>query len=180
MDHPWINPFLDRLRATGIAARAAREVGAPYSNVMALRRRDADFAAAFDEALEESYDTLEGEARRRALEGVEEPIVHQGTLTPVWELDEACRPVLDDEGRPVQARHPDGSPKWLTVRKHSDALLQFLLKGYRKKFGTERTELTGADGGPVAMDDTARAARVAQLIALAQQRATDIDPDDIA
>jgi hypothetical protein len=45
------------------------------------------------------------------------------------------------------------------------------LKGRRKKVYADRTELTGADGGPVAqVDETAKAARVAQLLAVAQQR----------
>ena len=63
-----------------------------------------------------------------------------------------------------------------TERVYSDALLTLLLKGRRKKVYADRTELTGADGGPVAqIDETAKAARVAQLLALAQQRKADAD-----
>jgi hypothetical protein len=41
--------------------------------------------------------------------------------------------------------------------------------------------VTGADGAPVAIDATARAARVAQLLALAQKRKTDGEEfDDLA
>jgi hypothetical protein len=70
----------------------------------------------------------------------------------------------------------DGQPVPLTVRKHSDALLALILKGRRKKVYAERTELTGADGGPVAqVDETVKAARVAQLLALAQRRKAEQD-----
>jgi hypothetical protein len=70
----------------------------------------------------------------------------------------------------------DGLPVPLTVRKHSDSLLALILKGRRKKVYAERTELTGADGGPVAqVDETAKAARVAQLMALAQRRKAEQD-----
>ena len=48
--------------------------------------------------------------------------------------------------------------------------MALILKGRRKKVYAERTEITGADGGAVNIDDTARAARVAQLMALAKQR----------
>ena len=170
MNNPWINPFLDRLRASGVVARACREVGVSYSTAYALRARDGDFAAAWDEALEESYDTLEQEARRRALEGWDEPIVHQGQLTPVWERDAAGKAVLDEAGNPVQARDANGALQWLTVRKHRDALLQFLLKGYRRRFGTERTEMTGADGAPIPQ----------QILVVTGVPHAEINPEDIA
>jgi hypothetical protein len=46
----------------------------------------------------------------------------------------------------------------------------FLLKGLRKKYGTETTELTGKDGTPVVVDSAARAARVAALLEAARRR----------
>lgn len=166
----WVAPFLDHLKTSCNVAASCRAVGISYSAAYALRDKDADFAAAWDDALEESYDHLEAEARRRAFDGVEEPVVYQGQLTPVWEVDASGKRVLDDEGRAVQARNPDGSLQYLTVRKYSDGLAQFLLKGYRRRKFGEKLELTGKDGGPVAIDETARAARVAQLMALAKQR----------
>ena len=66
---------------------------------------------------------------------------------------------------------PDaGALQWLTVRKHSDALLQFLLKGYRRRFGTERTEMTGADGAPIPQ----------QILVVTGVPHTEINPEDIA
>ena len=72
--------------------------------------------------------------------------------------------------QPKQAMR-DGKPVWLTVRKPSDALLALLLKGRRKSVFADRTELTGANGGPVGVaDESTRAARMAQIIAMAQDR----------
>lgn len=167
---PWVKPFLDHLRTSCNVAGSCRAVGVSSTAVYALRDKDADFAAAWDDALEDAYDYLEAEARRRAFEGVEEPVVYQGQLTPVWERNPDGTFVKDDDGNLVQARNPDGSSKFLTVRKYSDGLAQFLLKGYRRRKFGEKLELTGKDGGPVAIDETARAARVAQLMALAKQR----------
>jgi hypothetical protein len=190
-DHPstmypeWVAPFLASLRHQGVIAQAARDAGIGYSTAYALRERDADFAAAWTDALEESYDSLEAELLRRAVLGTAEPVVYQGQLTYELERDAAGNVVVeqydtgttDTDGDPVLAMRPKmmlddkGRPVPLVVRKKSDALLMFALKGRRKKVYAERTELTGADGGPVELDDTARAARVAQLIALGQQRA---------
>lgn len=140
MNYPaWVMPFLDRLRQSANVAASARAVGVSSSAVYALRERDGDFRASWDEALEDAYDMLEAEARRRAFEGVEEPVFYQG----------------QEVG---------------TVRKYSDSLAQFLLKGYRRRKFGDKTEITGADGGALVIDDTARASRIAQLMALAAQR----------
>ncbi len=137
---PWVGPFLGHLRTSLNAAESCRAAGVPYSTVTGLRARDADFAAAYEDALEEAYDHLEAEARRRAFEGTEEPVWHQGAQ---------CG----------------------TVRKYSDSLAQFLLKGYRRRKFGDKQEITGADGGPLAMvDETKKAARVAALLAMAQAR----------
>lgn len=186
MSRPWIHPFLDALKRSGIVSRACEAAGVSYGAVSTLRKSDADFAAAYDDAMEQAVDRLETEAWRRAHDGVEEPVVYQGQLTPLWERDETgqviedtvIRVVTNEKGEreerahqvPRQQLDEQGRPRFLTIRKHSDPLLMFLLKGLRKKFGTERTELTGADGGPVQMSETDRAARLAQILATAKQR----------
>lgn len=144
----WVAPFLEMLRKTGNVSASARAVGITTNPVSDKRKKDADFAAAFDEAMEEHTDACEAELTRRAF-GYDELVVYQGQLTPVFERDERGRVVLDEDGNPVQERNEDGSLKHLTVRKHSDALLLAKTKAYRKRYATERTELTGADGGPV-------------------------------
>ena len=186
MSHEWLHPFLRALATTGIVSRAALAAGVQPSTVYALRKRDADFAAAFDDAMEQATDVMEAEARRRAVEGYEEPVVYQGQLTPLWERDELGQVVMDtvirvvtnEKGEreerthevPRQQLDAQGNPKFLAVRKHSDALLQFLLKGHRKKYASDRTELTGADGAPLQMSETEREARLQQILAAAKQR----------
>lgn len=184
----WVTPFLQHLKTSCNMAESCRAVGATYSAMMSLKARDADFAAACDEALEESYDYLEAEARRRAFHGVEEPVVYQGQLTPLFErnADGSVR-VDEDTGHPVQARDHHGNVRYLTVRKYSDGLAQFLLKGYRRKKFGDKQEITGADGGALAVvDDTKKAARLAALMALAAarkakgQETTEDDLSDLA
>lgn len=187
----WVLGFLEALRATGNVAASCRAVGTSSSSAYNLRERDADFANDWDNALEDATDTLELEARRRAVEGVEEPVVYQGQLTPVWERDADGEIVLHKydtgvvkDGKPIMGQRPrqlviDGRPQWLTIRKKSDPLLMFLLKGLRKKYGTETTELTGKDGAPVAIDSAARAARVAALLDAAKRRKA-VDVEDLA
>jgi hypothetical protein len=82
---------------------------------------------------------------------------------------------------PCAGPRRDGRPLWLTITKYSDPLLALLLKGRRKQVFAERTELTGADGGEVkVVDSTARAARMAHLMALAAKRKAGEDFTDLA
>jgi hypothetical protein len=66
----------------------------------------------------------------------------------------------------------------------SDALMSLLLRGRRKAVFAERREITGADGGPVAVvaDATQRASRATALLKLAEARKAlaDIDTSDLA
>lgn len=165
-DH-WIGPFLEALQATGVVSAACRAAGVSPSTVSYRRKHDVDFEAAFDEAMEIAVDTAEEELWRRAVKGYDEPLTHQGRIS--WRV----REVFDADGQVVGReveRDADGRPIPETVRKHSDALLMFLLKGRRKKVFAERTELTGAGGDPLTLDDTKRAARVAALLAAAESR----------
>ena len=190
MDPQWIGPFLEALAGGSTVSEAALAAGIATSTVYARRRSDDDFRAAWDQALEDSADILEAEARRRAIHGIEEPVVYQGQLTPVWERDERGEVVMetrlvtetvkDADGKvverdvpqrfPRQARNRDGSLKWLTIRKPSDALLMMLLKGRRKNVFSERTELAGVPGAPVVIDETVRAARLAAIVAALKER----------
>jgi hypothetical protein len=186
MEPQWVAPFLAALASGCTVSEAAQHAGVSSSAPYARRRNDADFTAAWDTALEDSADILEREARRRAIDGVEEPVVYQGQLTPIWERDEAGNIVMDQrlvvvkdkEGNerevlqetPRQARNLDGSLKWLTIRKPSDALLAMLLKGRRKSVFADRTELAGVPGAPIVVDETVRSARIAALLEAAKKR----------
>ena len=173
----WKPIFLEALRTIPVISHACRAVGVNRSTAWRAREADEQFAADWDDAIEEGIDNAEQEAYRRAVTGFEEPVVHQGRLQHVFEpyaLPDGStghRPVLDANGQPVP----------LTIRKHSDSLLSLYLKGRRKQVYADRTELTGAGGGSVAVvDDTAKAARIAQLMALAKQRKSEEDNSDLA
>lgn len=117
--------FLRCYRETGSVTKAAE--AADISRSIHYRRlaNDPKYAAAFAEAHEEAIAVLEDEAIRRAVEGVDEPVVYKGSFQ--WTN-------MDDDGNPV------GKP--LCIRKYSDSLLQFLLRGarpekYRERFSGE-------------------------------------------
>jgi hypothetical protein len=71
--------FLRHLAAGGNVRVAAKAVGFAVQSLYDHRHRDPAFAAAWEEAVEAAMDTvLEPEAVRRAVEGVEKPVYHQG------------------------------------------------------------------------------------------------------
>jgi len=140
LQHLWTNAFLTALGECGILSRAAEAAGVDRATVWRRTQSDKDFAELVDLAMEQAIDKLEAEARRRALDGVEEPVYQGG--------------------------------QWVGSKiVYSDSLMALLLKGRRKKVFADRTELTGADGGPVATaDETTRAARLARLLDQARLR----------
>lgn len=105
--------FLGSLREAGNVTLAAEAVGVDRSTVYKWRKQDAEFSAQWDDAVEEAADRLEAEARRRAYEGVDEPVFYHG---------EACG----------------------VVRKYSDSLMMFLLRGVRPEKYRENVNLQGS------------------------------------
>ena len=99
--------FLKALADTGSVSAAVAVAGTSRSRVYELRKADPAFAADWDEAEEIAADRLEDEARRRAVEGVPEPLVSAGKI------------VRDDDGHPI------------AIRRYSDALLLALLRSHR-------------------------------------------------
>lgn len=134
--------FLKVLARTCNVTHAAWSVGISRSRVYDIRKEDAEFAAAWDEAEETAVDSLEGEARRRALEGIDEPVVYQGTIS------------TDEKGQPV------------TVKRYSDTLLMFLLKAHRPEKYRERFDHTVGDDRPVTVGDADKLTNE-QLMAIA-------------
>jgi hypothetical protein len=99
--------FLKALADTGSVTAAVAVAGTSRSRVYELRRSDPAFAVSWDEAEEIADDGLEAEARRRAVDGVLEPLVSGG------------RVVRDDAGQPI------------VIRRYSDNLLLALLRAHR-------------------------------------------------
>lgn len=103
--------FLEVLAATCNVAEAAKATGTLRHYWYRIRKKDKEFAQAWENAVEAGADALEAEARRRAHDGFLEPVFYQGK-------------------------------KVGKIRRYSDTLLIFLLKGYRpdKFHDTHRVE----------------------------------------
>ena len=76
----WTDAFLTHLAECGILTDAAAAAGVDRSTVFRRRQTDKEVAQAVDEAIDMAADKLEREARRRAIEGTEEPVYQGGLL----------------------------------------------------------------------------------------------------
>jgi hypothetical protein len=74
----WAQKFLDSFEEVGTVKAAAAQVGIQRTTPYKLRKRDSSFAQAWEEAEEASTQTLEREALRRAVEGVDKPVTVAG------------------------------------------------------------------------------------------------------
>jgi len=110
--------FLAAFRGNGNVSESAKLAGIQRTTHYLWLNKSKVYEDAFANAREDASDALEEEARRRAVEGVNEPVFYQG---------KQCG----------------------AVRKYSDTLLIFLLKGNRPEKFRERYEHshTGKDGG---------------------------------
>jgi hypothetical protein len=109
--------FLAAFRENGNVSESAKLAGIQRTTHYLWLKTSKVYEDAFNDAREDAADALEKEARRRAVEGVNEPVFYQGA-------------------------------KCGFVRKYSDTLLIFLLKGNRPEKFRERYEHahTGKDG----------------------------------
>lgn len=105
--------FLKSLMAGSSVSAACVAAGFGKMWCYAHRKKDAAFAAAWDEAVEIGVEALEDEATRRGVHGVDEPVFHAGKVVG-------------------------------HVRKYSDTLLIFLLKGKRPEKYRDNVNVTGA------------------------------------
>jgi hypothetical protein len=114
---PKKRAFLAAVARTGNVTISAEIADVARSAHYQWLEADPVYAAAFEDAMEQAAQRLEAEARRRAEEGVEEPVFYKGKKCGV-------------------------------IRKYSDTLLIFLMKGAMPDKYKERTstELTGAGG----------------------------------
>jgi len=70
--------FIEALADCGVIRTAAKAVGTTFQTIHRRIARDKDFADQVESAKREFADTLEQEAIRRAVEGVEEPVFFKG------------------------------------------------------------------------------------------------------
>jgi hypothetical protein len=70
--------FVRELAETGNVTTASRAANISRNTAYEWREADAAFKSLWDEAVDVSTDMLEAEARRRAVQGWDEPVFHQG------------------------------------------------------------------------------------------------------
>jgi hypothetical protein len=136
--------FIEALRVSANVTNAAAAIKTSRASMYKVRDADADFKAAWDDAIEEAVDVLEEEARRRALKGTKRPIYQQGALVGyVQEYSDQLMTLLlrahrprkyrerlsvggEDDGKPVVVRHvvddPDHLDEVLTTLESAGAL----------------------------------------------------------
>jgi hypothetical protein len=101
--------FFQVLEDTCSPKQAAAAAGISRQTAFYHKANDPEFRSRWDRALEVALDALLEEAYRRAALGYDEQVIHGGRLSTV----------IDPES---------GEERPLTVRKHSDRLLEVLLK----------------------------------------------------
>ena len=101
--------FFQVLEDTCSPKQAAAAAGISRQTAFYHKANDHEFRSRWDKAVEVALDALLDEAYRRAALGYDEPVIHQGRVATV----------ADPE---------TGEERPLTVRKHSDRLLEVLLK----------------------------------------------------
>lgn len=100
--------FIATLRDTASAMKAAEAAGVCIDTAYAARREDAEFSAQWEQAVDVALDQLLGEAFRRSMRGVAEPVFQGGQ----W----------------VEYQDADGETRRATITRYSDRLLEVLLK----------------------------------------------------
>lgn len=183
--------FCAVLAETANVSKASAAIGVSRYTVYQWRKNDPAFAERWDDAMKAALLGLEDEAHRRAFEGMEEPLTHQGQFTYLYERDENGHIIFDEEivertvitkaGKsteqevvrsPRLALDANGQPRVATVKKYSDTLAIFLLKAHdpEKYRENSKVQLSGPNDGPIEMHDTQRAARLAALTARLEAR----------
>jgi len=112
----------------GNITHACEVVGIPRRTLYEWIDRSKRFEEQVSKAVERGLDGCEDEAQRRGVLGYEEPIVYQGK---------------------IQYTGRGKNRKVATVLRHSDYLLPRYMAAKRASWRLGRTEITGADGGPV-------------------------------
>lgn len=114
--------FLKELARRGNVSAAARKAKVGRRTAYEWYEADAEFAAAWDEALEVAIDALEGEAWRRAQTGVLKPVYQRGELVgKVREYSDTLMVTLLKAHRPEKYRERfehtgrDGGPVQVQV-----------------------------------------------------------------
>jgi len=157
--------FLQILEDTASPKQAAKACGISRGLAFEYKAKDPEFKVRWEQAVEVAMDALLDEAYRRAAIGVEEPVIYQGQLSTV--VDKAT-----------------GEERPLTVRKHSDRLLEVLLKF---RYGDQmadrlrvKVDSSGLDAQALLSMSTEERAQLVTLLSKYQANRPDDEEDDDA
>lgn len=135
--------FLQYLREMPNVTRAGRLIGHSRRVMYEIKKRNPEFSAAWDEALEEGIENAEAKAHLRAFDGMDKPLTHQGQIT--YQRDYTA---IDPEtGQPYiphlapLLRDASGALVPCTVKEYSDGLAMFLLKAHRPDKYRDRSDV---------------------------------------
>lgn len=133
--------FLGAFEVMGTITAAAQKAGIDRSTHYHWLATDPKYAEAFDEAVDVAAEQLEAEARRRAVKGIDVPVIYQGKPVGVW---------VDMAGRPVELGDPAAEAFIpLTVKRYSDELLIVLLKALKPEKYRNVDAWAGEPPGPI-------------------------------
>lgn len=133
-------------------SRACEAVDIARMTAYQWRENDPAFAQAWDRAKAIGVEALEDEATRRAFEGTEKPVFHQGLeCGTIREYSDTLAIFLLKGGKPEKYRE------------------------------NSKVDLTSSDGSMATTDSTQRATRAAALLKLAQARKAldEVNVDDL-
>ena len=155
--------FFQVLEDTCSPKQAAAAAGISRNTAFYHKANDHEFRSRWDKAVEVALDALLDEAYRRAALGYDEPVIHQGRVATV----------ADPE---------TGEERPLTVRKHSDRLLEVLLKF---RYGDQmadrlkvKVEDTGLDADALLRMPSEERKALTELLAKYKSSRRDEEDDD--
>lgn len=114
----WAPAFFAELRVAGCVTHACQAADISRNHAYRMRLENPEFARQWEEALAGYSDDLKAEAVRRAVHGVQEAVLFQGTPVFLYELD----------GRIVPAGTANAVPRALMKSRYSDAILLRMLE----------------------------------------------------
>lgn len=133
--------FLSALAECCRVDKSCQAIGITRATAYRWREEDAEFEKAWSRAVEIAVTALEDEAHRRAFEGVDEPLTHQGMMTYRPKFDATGSIMRDSSGKVIYETDKDGRPIPETVKKYSDSLAMFLLKAHAPEKYRERQDI---------------------------------------
>jgi hypothetical protein len=117
--------FLEAYEKLGTITHACLAAGITRQTHYDWLEGDSSYGILFDQAELAATDGLLLEARRRAKDGIEEPVIYQGKM---------CGTLVNMAGKPVTDPNEAESFIPLTVNKKSDILLMFMIKGKDSRY----------------------------------------------